>query len=186
MKTKAEIEKEIGAFFCHACLEDKPVTEASPDPRYCQGCYDFLVKEAEMLLEGKHPAWIPKPQKAPVGGGEISHDAPEKPSDGMFKGDTIPDNGKTLSIDMSTLGSKKNEAAVNKPQASPRTASRRRPRHKALPHALIKQWADEGMGSKAIATKLKRELGIKVSYKTVQRVLSSERLITGETSRYAP
>lgn len=172
---RSEGEK-ASAFFCHACLEDKPASEASPDPRYCQGCNDFLLKEAEMLPGGKCPAWIPKPQKAPVGGGEISHNAPEKSSDGFFKGDTIPDNGKTPSIDMSTLGSKKIEVAVNKPLAAPRTASRRRPRHKALPHALIKQWASEDIGSKAITTKLKKELGIKVSYKTVQRVLSGERI----------
>lgn len=46
--------------FCHACLEDKPATEASPDPRYCQGCYDFLLQEAEMLNPGKYPGWVPK------------------------------------------------------------------------------------------------------------------------------
>ena len=45
----------------------------------------------------------------------------------------------------------------------------------ALPRELISQWAGEGMGSKAIASKLNSELGIKVSYKTVQRVLSGER-----------
>jgi hypothetical protein len=33
------------------------------------------------------------------------------------------------------------------------------------------------MGSKAIASKLKKELGIKASYKTIQRVLSGERNI---------
>jgi len=49
-----------GAFFCHACLEDKLASELSPDPRYCQGCYDFLVREAELLPAGKRPAWIPK------------------------------------------------------------------------------------------------------------------------------
>ena len=60
MKAKAEIEKEIEVFFCHACLLDKPATEASPDPRYCQGCYDFLLQEAELLSPGKHPKWVPK------------------------------------------------------------------------------------------------------------------------------
>ena len=49
-----------GAFFCHACLVDKPEAEASPDNRYCHGCYEFLVKEAELLPPGKRPAWIPK------------------------------------------------------------------------------------------------------------------------------
>ena len=34
-------------FFCHACLDDKDQQELSPDPHYCQGCCDFLLKEAE-------------------------------------------------------------------------------------------------------------------------------------------
>ena len=37
-------------FFCHACLEDKDGEELSPDSRYCQGCYNFLLKEAEVLV----------------------------------------------------------------------------------------------------------------------------------------
>jgi hypothetical protein len=56
---------QLGGFFCHACVMDKPATEASPDPRYCQGCYDFLLKEAEILSPGKHPGWIPKPHQTP-------------------------------------------------------------------------------------------------------------------------
>jgi len=47
------------SFFCHACLLDKLATQASPDPRYCQSCYAFLLKEAELLPPSKHPAWIP-------------------------------------------------------------------------------------------------------------------------------
>ncbi len=34
-------------FFCSACLVGKPQSEASPDPRYCQVCYQFLLKKAE-------------------------------------------------------------------------------------------------------------------------------------------
>lgn len=34
-----------GTFFCMACLEDRQPVESSPDPRYCQGCYDFLTGE---------------------------------------------------------------------------------------------------------------------------------------------
>jgi hypothetical protein len=39
-------------FFCEACLVGKPVGEQSPDSRYCKGCYEFLVKEAEMIKAG--------------------------------------------------------------------------------------------------------------------------------------
>ena len=44
-----------------------------------------------------------------------------------------------------------------------------------LPDYEIKQLHNNGMGSKAIAAQLKREHGIDVSYKTVQRVLSGEK-----------
>ncbi len=47
-------------FFCHACLEDRTVAEASLDQRYCQFCFDFLKEEAKRLPPGKRPKWIPK------------------------------------------------------------------------------------------------------------------------------
>lgn len=49
---------EAGSFFCSACLVGKPAVEQSPDSRYCQGCYEFLLKEAEMLDSGKRCRWI--------------------------------------------------------------------------------------------------------------------------------
>ena len=59
--TKRDIEIiNVGGFFCEACVVGKPVVEQSPDPRYCQGCYDFLKAEAEMLPATKRPAWRPK------------------------------------------------------------------------------------------------------------------------------
>ena len=51
---------KAGGFFCESCLVGKPKTDISPDPRYCQGCYDFLVKEAEMLSGKGRPAWMPR------------------------------------------------------------------------------------------------------------------------------
>jgi len=49
-----------GTFFCKACLEDRLTAEASPDPRYCQFCFDFLTEQAKQLPPGKRPRWIPK------------------------------------------------------------------------------------------------------------------------------
>ena len=54
-------DPEPGEFYCKACLMDKTEAEMSPDDRYCQGCYEFLLKEAEILSQGKRTAWIPKP-----------------------------------------------------------------------------------------------------------------------------
>lgn len=62
VKRDIAIEK-AGGFWCHACLVLHPATEQSLDPRYCQGSYDFLLTEAEMVSTTKRPAWIPKPQK---------------------------------------------------------------------------------------------------------------------------
>jgi len=51
------IERDVrivneGGLFCQVCLVGKPPTEASPDPRYCQNCYEFLLKEAELDTAG--------------------------------------------------------------------------------------------------------------------------------------
>ena len=47
-------------FFCLACLIAMPVNEQSPDSRYCQGCYQFLRAEAELLpVKHKKPGWAP-------------------------------------------------------------------------------------------------------------------------------
>jgi hypothetical protein len=52
---------------------------------------------------------------------------------------------------------------------------KRGPKPKELPEALIKRWAEEGLGGKAIASRLESELGVKISYKTIQRLLSGKR-----------
>jgi hypothetical protein len=72
---------------------------------------------------------------------------------------------------------RKSEVDIIKSPVAARASGKRGPKHKVLPCELIKQWASEDMGSKAIASKLKKELGIKASYKTIQRVLSGERNI---------
>ena len=76
---------------------------------------------------------------------------------------------------MSTSDDKKTTVDIIKPSVAKVTRGKRGPKHRDLPGDLIKQLAGEGMGSKAIATQLKKEQGINVSYKTIQRVLSGER-----------
>jgi len=144
-----------GGFSCQACLVGTPAAEQSPDPRYCQTCYDILFKEAGMLSGGKRPAWIPKPQK------------PEKAGKKQYR---IPQHGDGI---MSTLESKKFEVDIIHPPDATRTSVKRGPKHRPLPEGLINLLAGEGLGSKAIAARLKTEFGITVSYKTIQRVLSS-------------
>jgi len=143
-------------FFCFTCLEDKDRKELSPDPRYCQGCYDFLLKEAEILPGGKRPAWIPKE-------GKIGHQKSIQVSQDVV-------------LIMSTLNDKRIEVDIIQPSVAKVTRVKRGPKQKPLPQELIEQWAGEELGSKAIASKLNNELGIKVSYKTIQRLLSGERV----------
>ncbi len=150
-------------FFCHACLVDKPASEASPDPRYCQGCYDVLIREAESLPLLQCPKWIPKQQ-----------------IDEMTGEKAIPVPQDVVLI-MSTLNGKKSEVDIIHSPVGKVTHGKRGPKKNALPRELIKQWAGEGMGSKSIATRLKGELGIKISYKTIQRLLSSESGLPNET-----
>ena len=42
-------------FFCCACVVGKPADEQSSDPRYYYGCYELLLKEAELLPVSKCP-----------------------------------------------------------------------------------------------------------------------------------
>ena len=147
---------ENGGFFCHACLIGKLSLEQSPDPRYCQGCYEFLLKEAEMLPASKRLAWIPKPQK------------PEKADKSQYQ----VSQGAGI---MSTLAGEKSGVDTIPPSDTTNTRGKRGPKYRTLPVDLIIQFAGEGMGSKTIAARLRSERGIEVSYKTIQRVLSGER-----------
>ena len=72
---------------------------------------------------------------------------------------------------MSTLKEKPAKVDNFKVRGRPKTYKKRQ-----LPEDRIKQLHKEGMGTKAIATYLKREQSITVSYKTIQRVLSGERI----------
>ena len=155
---KRDVEvTNAGGFFCEACLVGKPVAEQSSDPRYCQGCYAFLLNEAEILPLAKRPAWLPKCPNAPQ--------TLEKPIQGA--------EGHTLI--MSPINAPEIEVDIIQPRVASKPIPKRGPKHKALPLELIKQWSGEGMGSKAITSRLNNELGIIVSYKTIQRILSGER-----------
>ena len=56
---------ENGGFQCSGCLIGKPAGEQSPDPLYCRGCYEFLLKEVALIPpKHKKPAWVPVPGRA--------------------------------------------------------------------------------------------------------------------------
>lgn len=52
-------------FWCDGCLVAVPVDDISQDPRYCQGCFEVLTEEAQMLRAAgnhKRPDWWPAVQ----------------------------------------------------------------------------------------------------------------------------
>lgn len=145
-------------FWCEACIVARPLDDQSPDPRYCLACFSILTEEARMLKEAgtwKRPDWIPKPKTSPEKVGDAPTPTPRI---------------------MSTVTDKKIKVDIIQPLVAKVTRGKRGPKPKVLPNELIKQWAGEGMGSRAIATRLDAERDVKVSYKTIQRVLSGERM----------
>ena len=149
-----------GGFWCGACLFGKPGSNTrSPDPRYCQDCYGLLLKEAEILPQGKRPAWIPRATRATV--------HYENQHENLYQ---APSPIKEEKTKMSTLNSPSLTVNSFRPRGRPKTYKKR-----PLPDDKIKQLHKEGMGAKAIATQLKKEQGVDVSYKTIQRVLAGRR-----------
>lgn len=151
------LEQQV-EFLCQACLEDKPPQEKSSDPRYCQGCYDFLLEEAKRLMEHgvtKRANWIPQnPANTPQKEKKVVRDH---------------------SVIVSTLKNEKSIVDTIEATVASRATGKRGRKFKQLPEDLIRQLNDEGMGCKAIATRLKAGHGVVVSYRTIQRVLSGER-----------
>lgn len=135
-------------FFCKACLEDHPITEQSPDPRYCKWAYDFLLKEAQGY-QGQNRSWIPIRKKA---------------ENRLFEKRPYQNTTEEICPLQNDL---KSEVDTINPSV---TGKKRGPKLKQLPETLILELADKGLGSKAIASELK-EQGVEVSYKTIQRFL---------------
>ena len=148
IKRDIEIGK-AGGFFCQACVIGKPASEQSPDPRYCLSCFDVLTNEASLLPSNKRPKWVPKAKNTPEKSIQVVDD---------------------VVLNMSPINGEKNKVDIIQSRVAKVTRSKRGPKFTELPDDLIRQWASEGMGSKAISTRLKAE-GYDVSYKTIQRRL---------------
>jgi hypothetical protein len=157
----------IGAdgFFCLGCLVGKPAAEQSGDPRYCQSCYDFLAKEAQVLVDSgsrARPKWIP-----------VSPPTLQ----GRFASQKLVKVSQDVSPIMSTVKEQKTEVDIIKPSVAKVTIGKRGRKPRALPLEVIRELADQGVGPKAIATQLRKEHGAEVSYKTIQRLLTRQRVL---------
>ena len=145
------VQSPDGMFFCEACLRDLPLSERSNrDVRYCNFCQPIIEEEYLMLAERKG-----------------------RPLYNFYRPITL-ENLSPISEqggqNMSTLENTKITVDIIRPRIG-----KRGPKKMKLPDDEIKQLHKDGMGAKAIATHLKREHGIEVSYKTIQRLLSGER-----------
>jgi len=168
-------------FYCEGHLCAIPIGEQSDDPRYCRSCREFLRQEAESLkIRG---AWVPKltgKRRGKAAAIDKSHTAPQASHTPSIKGDIIPDH---ITIPptgqrqiMSTPKTPKTEGDKTAPRVM--VKKRRGPKHKSLPVDEIKRWAKkDGMRSKRIAARLEKKRGIKVSYKTIQRILNGQRVM---------
>jgi len=149
-----EVDKKY-PYFCQACVVGKAAELMSKkDARYCTTCQSFIEKEYIQL--GKRYTPIP-----------------HNPQDGKI--DALLDAGiqNHMREEITKLStSNLTDLTVDNfsPRGRPKTYKK-----KELPEGIIKQLHNKGQGSKAITTKLKTELGIDVSYKTIQRVLAGER-----------
>ncbi|MBA7680347.1 hypothetical protein ES703_88662 [subsurface metagenome] len=146
-------------FFCEACLTGKPESERSPkDIRYCLECQPFL--EVEYKLRGEKYIPILNTQLGVVTESKSGVDNTQPV-------ETYTEQQKTK---MSILTEKPSTMDNFRPRGRPKTYKKR-----SLPGDKIKQLHQDGIGATAIASLLKREYGIDVSYKTIQRVLTGKR-----------
>jgi len=148
-----------GKFRCQACLDCKPLSELSPkDARYCTFCQPIIEYEYSLLITGSHSK---RYNPVPPGANSTPIEAP------LVYQPTGEEKTK-----MSTLNEKPVTVDNFRARGRPTTYKKRQ-----LPEQLIKQLhSKDGMGSKAISTHLKTRKGIIVSYKTIQRILSGERI----------
>jgi hypothetical protein len=138
-----------GGFLCLGCLTGKPTDELSLDTRYCTDCYSFLLEEAKTDTSRRSMSWKPV---------VTSQDSPQKRQE---QGKEVAQAPTDVRLIKSTSNGEKARVDIIHP-----SVTKRGPRFINLPRNLIKGLSAQGMGSKAIATRLKTE-GTKVSYKTI-------------------
>jgi hypothetical protein len=153
-----DIKRDAEGFLCQACVVGKTQNESSPDPRYCQNCYSFLLKEAEMLPGNKHPKWIPKPQDEKQ---VLQNNTIYKPT--LYKENEV----------LAYLENEKVQLRQNLTEDRPKPNAGGRPR-KDVPVDLIHKLFDSGLSVRKIMKEL-GERGQIISTRTIQRVLSGQR-----------
>jgi hypothetical protein len=127
------IASKPGMFWCYSHLADMPLTEQSPDQRYCNECNAVLTRErADLRGSGnrKKPWWVPQNVKEPI------------------KRIVVADN-RTTQVRPVSEGQ---NSAVDKTNQTLRHGKERKAR--LQPVHLIRQLSFDGMRSRAKAAKL--------------------------------
>lgn len=156
-----------GGFYCQACLMGRPAGEQSPDPRYCQRCYEFLLEEASLLHPTKRPKWIPKTEVIGI---------PQQCSNAFLDAENNKpmeihtDKQKEVLLHTKDVTS---HAYQNPTLGRPKTNIGGRPK-KDVPVELIHKLSEEGLSIGRIVKELKRQ-GQSISAMTISRVLTGER-----------
>jgi len=131
------IASKPGMFWCYSHLADLPLAEQSPDPRYCQRCYAFLMAEYRDLLttRGKRKLWWVPANRT-----------------GRIK---APDNnaGHKKTPQLSGQGTRILATSKDENSTIPRAGQRRKPH--PPPVQLIGQLSFDGMRSRAKAATLR-------------------------------
>jgi len=147
-------DKELPCF-CEGCLVGKTEEQMSPkDIRYCVECQQFIEQDFEGL-------------------GRLARYRSVAPQSDIETVETVAITScpyAETETKMSTLNQESATVDKFRPRGRPKTYKKRN-----LPVEEIQQLHQNGLGSKAIATRLNKENGIDVSYKTIQRVLSGQR-----------
>ena len=154
IKRDLEIVKK-GGFWCEACLIGKPSSAQSPDSRYCNFCYEFLVEEAGLDKSWARSGW--KPITSPP------HQAVEGKTEGI-KPMAYPSGQAGIMTRINTPPNR----ALQKEARPPLLPVRGRPRKEA-PTKDIEKLSKQGLGTRDIA----RELNL--SPCMVSRILAGKR-----------
>jgi cytochrome c5 len=166
-------------FWCEGCITAQPKDDQSRDSRYCQSCCDFLRGEAK--TSNSRAKWVPELKKGKKALADKSQNTCQSPQEPKKQGTQFQDTQSSIPTDqqviMSTPAAPLKEVDIITAPAKTKGA-RRGPKHKTLPEDQIKRWAAKGMGSLTIANKLRDNLGINVSYKTIQRILNGKRQLS--------
>jgi len=136
-------------FWCQACVVARPLVEQSSDPRYCQRCYEVLKVEAEMQPT-RRAAWMPKIVKKATRE-NISHKtAPE-----ATQTTPEPEEGCDTIQQGEIVGQNRVTGDVI---------------------VKINELSAQGNSTRAIEKELAKE-GVFISYRTIARILSGERML---------